>query len=178
MHLGRIQGQEGGIERVAFDRPLENRRIRVARDAHESRQSLFLRFMHHTQRAGRREQNLELLREADVVKLEEIDVVGLQPLERLLELAPGIAIATLVGLRRHEHLVPAMRKHLPVVQLRVLVYGRGIEVVDSDIDRPIDDLDGLGRPLVESGFSAETEYRSTKARPAQRSIFHPRGSDP
>jgi len=83
----------------------------------------------------------------DAVNLPEIEVVGLQPPQRLLELphrSPGIA-AVRADLGHQEHAVATILDRLPHphLALAVVILPRVVEERDAGIDRGVHDLDGF-----------------------------------
>jgi hypothetical protein len=121
---------------------------------------------------------LHLLHLGEVVDLPEVDVVGLEELERLLEQLERAVSGPVVGLRREERLRAPMLHDLPDVALapalRTAVPRRGVDVVDPDVERFLHD--GNRYRLVvgpfDSGLPPEAEEPDPVASAPQVACWH------
>ena len=145
--------------------------VRVARDPEEAHELLVPRLDQRLDRAALREDLLHLVHLGDVVDLPEVEVIGLQQLERLLEVLERAVARAVVRLAREEDLAPAALHDLadvplaPALFLSAVARG-GIDVVDAQVDRALDDRDRdrgvVG--LLDGGLTA----RGKRCRPCSR----------
>jgi len=80
------------------------------------------------------------------MQLQQVDAVGLQPFERLVDLAPGALARPLPGLGREEDPVPQPRHRGAEPYLCLAVVPRDVEVVDPRVECLVDR--GVGHVLV------------------------------
>jgi len=93
------------------------------------------------------EDGFDVLREADVVELPEIDVVGVEELEGLFDHAKGGFTGALLRLGGDEGFVAAVLQDAADVLLApalgASVDGGGVDVVDTEVEGALDDGDGV-----------------------------------
>src|SRR5206468_12976796 len=102
-------------------------------------------------RAAAAEHLLELVLLAEVVHLPEIEVIGLQAAEALVEERERLRLRALVRLRGEEHAIArarALGERLAVVVLARRVRGGGVAVLHALRERRLDHRDGLSRAPV------------------------------
>jgi len=107
------------------------------------------------------------------VNLPEVEVIGAQPAQRLLELAhrdPGVA-AVRADLRHQEHRIPSVLDGAPhpLFALAVVVLPGVVQKVDPGGDRLVNDPDRLGgRPGLAEVVAAKTDDRDLVGMAAER----------
>ena len=84
MRVGGVHRHEDGVEVVAVDRVDEGLGAVVSGDAEIAHHLLLLHVEQRFHRAALGEDLVHIVHRADVVQLPEIDMIGLQQLERLL----------------------------------------------------------------------------------------------
>ena len=89
----------------------------VAGDAEVAHDLLLLHFEQRFHRAALGEDLVHVVGSADVVQLPQIDVIGLEQLQRLLDHPHRAVARALLGLGREERLVAALRHHLADILL-------------------------------------------------------------
>ena len=103
-------------------------------------------------------------------------MIGLQPLERLVDLTGGRGFGATVELRHQEHslAIPvAQRVPHAALALAVVIVPAVVEEGDAAIDRRSDDADALGRILRPADvMAAEADGRDLLAGSSQDSIDH------
>ena len=99
-HHRRVVGREHRVERKPRQAAQVHRRHcgAVAGDADESHQALIARFAERAQGAVLRERHLPARLVGQVVELDQVDPVRLQPLEGALEVPPGAGVVSFAGL--------------------------------------------------------------------------------
>ncbi len=106
------------------------------------------------------------------MQLQEVDPVGLQALERPVDLPPRVVTAALAGLRRQEDVVADAWHPRSKAQLGVAVVSRHIEVVDARVqcllDRPVSDV----LADVADGERAVDQNRALVLEAAESSSLH------
>jgi len=85
--------------------------------------------------------------------LVQVEVVGLQTPQTLLDQRHGAVVGVIVTLGGQKDLVAPLPHHAADVQFTgtVAVQGRGIDIVDAQIERPVDDFDRLVVAVVHRG---------------------------
>ena len=83
------------------------------------------------------------------MELDEVEVVGLQALERLVDLPPSGLLLALSGLAREKDVVADPWHPRPEPELGVAVVTRHVEVVDARVERLLDR--GVRAVLVDLG---------------------------
>ncbi|CAA9589990.1 MAG: hypothetical protein AVDCRST_MAG88-4708 [uncultured Thermomicrobiales bacterium] len=160
--VGGAERDEDGVEPVPAQRLAEDLRAGVAGDADEADKTLVARLLQRGDRAVRRERLLEVGPGVDRVDLDEIDVVGLELVERLLQLVEHTVFAAPVDLGRQEDLVAAGAHHLADVRLGAVV-GGGVEVGDAEVDGAVQAFDGAAtrdeRLAQRRGAVTDERYR-------------------
>ena len=105
-----------------------------------------------------------------VVQLPEVEVVGPQPPQALVEQPERAVAGAVVGLGGEEDLAAALAEGGPVVVEAGGVGRRGVAVVDPLVEGAVDHLDGLRRAAVgaQDALAAQAEERRLVAGPAER----------
>jgi hypothetical protein len=129
-------------------------------------------------RAAGGEDRVDLLHAREVVDLPQIQVIGLQRLERLVQQPTRAVTRAVVCLAGEKRLAPPALHDLPDVALRhaATVARRGVDVVDAEIERPLHDRDGYGLVvrLLDGRLPAEAEEPHRVAGLAQVARGHRR----
>jgi len=161
----RVEGE--GVERGEHD-------VRIMRaEADEPHQALVARLGHGGERAIGLGDLVKLIERVEVVDLDQVNMVGLEVGEALLDALPGAVACAVGGLGGQENLAAPVGHDLAVIGLARVVGGSGIAVGDAEVERPIDELDRL---IVHPGRLQEylpTEPQHGDPRPG--SAEHPRG---
>ena len=163
VRVGGVHGHEDAVEVVAVDALDQRFGPVVAGDAEMPHHLLLLHLEQRFHGAALGEDLVDIVLRADVVQLPEVDVIGLEQLERLLDHAHGAVARALLGLGGEEGLVAALGHDLADVllapALRAAVDGRRVDVVDAQVEGALDDGHGdvevVG--LLERGLAAERE---------------------
>ena len=100
--VGGVHGHEDGVEVVAIDGVDEGFRAVVAGDAEVTDDLLVVHLDESFHGSALGEDRVDVFGQADVVELPEIDVVGVEELERLLDHAEGAVAGALLGLGGEE----------------------------------------------------------------------------
>ncbi len=146
-----------------------NARVLVPCEPDESHLARLLRLHHRFHRAALGEDPVGIIESNDLVMLQQVQVIHLQPFQRLVDLARGRFLGATVNLGHHESLLPvaALLQRLAHTYLApaLVVVPRVVEEVDAPVQRFMDQLDGV--VFADRGL--------TKVRPAQpdRRHFHP-----
>jgi hypothetical protein len=115
------------------------------------------------------------------MQLPEVHVVGLEQLQRFLDHAHRIVARPLLGLGGQEGLIAAARHHFADVllapALRPAVDRRGVDVVDAQVQRALDDGHGYVEVAgaLQRGLAAQREDAHAVAGLAQVAGRHGRG---
>ena len=154
-------------------------RVFVARETDETELSRFPRLDERLDRAAGREHPIRVGRADDLVNLDEIDDVGSEPLERLLELCGGGHLRPTIELRHQEGFasIPiAERGPHSLFALATMIVPAIVEEVDSPVDRGAHDPNRLvvGLRDAEMG-AAEADERHRDAGLSERAHRHLRG---
>jgi hypothetical protein len=102
------------------------------------------------------------------VELVQVHVVGLEQLQRLLQLRARVVLHAAFGLAGQEALLAIGRERRPQPLLRIAVAGRNVEVVDAAIHGLGHDVRGRAGLLVHHHNAAEADHRQMFAGLAQR----------
>jgi hypothetical protein len=155
----RVHGEHHGVEVVPAQR-LDERGWRgqvVPRDAHELAYALLAGA---EDRLGGPAPGVELVDVHDAVQLVQVDAVGVQPHQRLVELgahAIGVAASRLLA----DEEPVAHRGHVRADQhLGVAVARRDVEVVHAVLDRPCEAVRRLLRRAAGERRAAEDRHRA------------------
>jgi hypothetical protein len=139
-----LAGVEGKVVREHLQ---VDGRILVAGKAHVPHLALAFCLRERLHGAIRREVALGIVVVRALVDLPQVEDVGLQPLQRLFELAHGLPLAAAVRaqLRHEEHLVAPSRQRLPhdFLAAAVVIFPRVVHEGDSAVDRGMHDPDRL-----------------------------------
>ena len=116
----------------------------------------------------------QLVEVADRVQLQQVDVVGLQPLQRPVDRRPGTLAVAVAGLRGQEDLVTDPGHPGAQPQLGVAVARGHVEVVDPGVQGLLDR--GVGGRLVDLGQRrrAVDQHRALVPEPPQPAVLHVR----
>ena len=81
----------------------------------------------------------------DGVDLQQVDMVGAEPLEALLDALHRPVVGAILALRREEHLAAAVFQHAPVVRLGLAAVVRRcrVEVGDPQVQGHLGERDGV-----------------------------------
>jgi hypothetical protein len=111
------------------------------------------------------------------LELVEVEVVGLEQTERILEVGARIVLQAAVGFAGQKALVAiGLERHTQPL-LRVAVAGRDIEIVDAAVDGFGDDVGGGARLFIHDHNAAEADEGKMLAGLAQRAASNgPGGS--
>jgi hypothetical protein len=106
------------------------------------------------------------------VDLDQVDVVGPQPLQAGVDLGPRLVAVAQAGLGGQEDPVADLRHPRPQAQLRVAVAGGDVEVVDAGVQSQADG--GVGGVLVglAQGGRPVDQDRALVAKSAQSALLH------
>src|SRR5215211_2384452 len=107
----------------------------MARDADGFDEAFFFRLDGGFQGAAGARGTVEIFEVANGVELEEVDVVDPQAFEGVLDLAFRRILLAQAGLGGEEDAVPDLGHPPSVLQLRVPVVGRRVEVVYTGLER-------------------------------------------
>ena len=178
--LDGVHGHLHAVEIVPLDGLGHDGAVGVARHADEPRDLLLAQFVEGLQRPVRRLDCREIGLVADAVQVEQVEVVGLQPLEAVLDLLEGGVARPRAGgdLGGEEHVLPPRRHDAADsrLALAVPVAEGGVEVVDAGLDRLIEHGGGLlCRVHQEAAAAAEGEDRDLHARAAEGPVRQLRG---
>src|SRR5262245_8098039 len=160
-----------GLEHAQVDE-----RVLVAREADEPDLSGLPRLEHRFLCTPGGEDTVRVLEPNDLVMLHQVDVIGLQPAQRLVDLSRCGLPRAAIDLRHQEDLrAVAVAQRLAHAQLAapVVVVPAVVHEGDAAIDRVPDDADSLdlvGRAA--DMVTAEADERHLLARSAERSIQH------
>ena len=127
----------------------------VSRHADEADQTLLARLDGRFERAARPHHDLPLIGCNQVVKLEQVNMIRLEPLQRPMDPLPGRLIRPLAGFRRQEKLLPVPLHPRADAQFRVAVAEGGIDVVDAELQQQIKGAIGFGLGDARQGRRAE-----------------------
>ena len=169
------RGQDGGEREPA--QSLEVGRgsfVAVAGEPHGADQPLLLGPYRSLERTVVGEHQVELVDVADGVQLEQVDVVGLQPLERPVDRRPGGVVAAVAGLGREEDPVADGGHDRAEPQLGLAIAGRDVEVVDAGVEGQLDRLVGGVLGDLTEGRGPVDDDRTLVAETAQSAIAHTR----
>ena len=149
-----------------------HRAVRVARHADEARDLLLAQLVEGLDRPVRGLDLREVRLVAEAVEVQQVEVVGLQALQARLDLLERrVARARPAGdLGREEDVLPARGQEpaQPRLALAVAVVDRGVEVVDAEADRLLEDGRWPG-PRGTSGSGCRSPWRgSRRSRPCGR----------
>ncbi len=121
--------------------------------------------------AARAVRRLPLVLLDEVVQLDQVDVVDAHPLERPLEARPGVVRSAIAGLRRQEDLVAMLRQPRCEEILGHPVRGRGVPVVDAELEQHVEHRVGLLLRGVEQPGTTEDHPAALMSRPSELSTF-------
>src|SRR6185503_12108789 len=153
-----------------------NPRVLVTGEADEPHLALALGLLERLDDAAAREVPVRIVVVHALVNLPEVEVIGLQPAQRLFELphrlAPVAAVRT--HLRHQEDLVPAAGERLAhdFLRLAVVVFPRVVHERDAGVDRGPDDADAFALGCFRDVIAAESERRDEDARRAKRPTWN------
>ena len=150
----------------------------MAGEADEPDLARLFRLDQRLHRAALLEDAVRIVETQDLVMLHEIDVVGLQTLQGLLELRLRELLGAAVDLRHQEGLVAVaalgQRGAHAHLALAVVVVPAVVEEIDAAVERRLDQLDGqrcIDRRLADVG-AAEADRRDLLAGAAEWPVEH------
>src|SRR5262249_45695199 len=133
-YVGGVERDKNGVEREAAHCLEQDRRIMVSRQAEMFDASLGPGHDQRLERAAFAENHVEIVERAQVVELPEIEVIGAEAAQRVVEQAQRTIAGAIVRLRGEEDLLPAFAQGGAVVVDAAGVGGSGIAVGDSLIE--------------------------------------------
>ena len=151
-------------------------RSAVAGDADEAGQPLVPGPHQRLDRAAGPVGHVPLVGLDQVVQLDHVDRVDLQPLEGALELGAGVVATALTGLRGEEEAGPVLGHPRADPQLRVAVPGRRVDVVDAVAEQGLEHLVRLLLAHPPEGGGAEDHPGALVTRPSEGGLGE-HGSD-
>ncbi len=133
LHHGVAVGQQHRVEIEALQRLPVRRgdRPAVAGDADVAYQALIAGGNGRFQRPARAERGLPLVRVDQVVELDQVNVVNVQPLQRAVDLLPRCGRLALAGFGRQEERPPVALDPVAQAHLGLAIAGGRIHVVDA-----------------------------------------------
>ena len=144
MWVGRIESHQDGIEVETVQSLNQNGRIIVAGDTQEPDYFLIPGFLQGLDGTILTKDLVEIFLGSDIVKLPQVEVVGLERRQALFQELERTVSRAVTGLGGQEHLFAPRRHDLPDVLLADPSPVSGsIDVIDAQIDGTIDDGDRL-----------------------------------
>ena len=119
----------------------------MARETDKADLAILLGLLHEFHGAARGEHVIDVLHVHHVVDLVEVDIVGLQPGQALVQVQFGVAVGAVAGLRSENVLVPRdtlQRDPVPSLAEPIRPRCRGVEVVDPGLIAVPDRAQSLG----------------------------------
>ena len=95
------------------------------------------------------------------MELVEIEVIGLEPLQRAIQFSIDILGQSLAGLACEKHLISIGLDGRAEAFLGVTVTGSHVEVVDAPVDGTSDILSGIGRGHILHDYAAKSDDRQS-----------------
>src|SRR5580765_437121 len=158
---------EGGLQHLQMDVG-----ALVAGESNVAQLALFLRFDNGFHTTAFRENAGRIRIADDLVKLQKVHVIGLQPAKRLFDLISGSLLGAAVNLRHEKGFLPVTIAHglahadfaLPVVVVPGVV-----EEINSAVERGANDADALLLVLLHAEVvAAKTDHRHLLASASKR----------
>jgi hypothetical protein len=115
---------------------------------------------------------VELVEVSDGVQLEQVDAVGLQPLEGGVDLRPRRVTLALAGLGREEDALADPRHPRPEPQLSLAVARRDVEVVDAASSASVTERSAVSWSTSGQRCGAVDQYGALVAEAAEPAGFH------
>ena len=137
--------------------------------ADEPRQSLRSRFDRRLQGPARSHGLIPVVRVAQGVQLDQVDMVDAEPLERPVDVLARLVRGALAGLGREEEVPPVASHPRPDAKLGVAVPRRGVDVVDAVAEQELQRAIRLRLAGAGQGGRPEQRHRALMARPSERS---------
>ena len=160
LHEDVTVGEQDRVEVEAGEAAEVHRRDPQAVAGHpdEAHQTLLTGFDQGFERPARPHRHLPLIRLGQVVELDQVDLVDLQPLQRAAQFVARPLIRAVAGFGRQEE-VPAMAGHPGAdAQLGVAVAGGGVDMVDAVLEQDL-------QRAVSVRLADSTQRRRAKERP-------------
>ncbi len=177
-----IDGHLDGVEVEAvlvrdFQHPPVDERVFVAGEADEADLAGLPRFQDGFQRTALGEDAVRVLHPQDFVELDQVQVVRLEPRQRLVELTGRRGFGTAVELGHQEHFPPvaALRQRLAHADLAVavVVVPAVVQKVDAPVHARVDELDPLGVAVGAADVeAAHADERDLLAGPSEHPVRH------
>src|SRR5581483_4696710 len=156
--------------------PQVNHRVFVPGEADEPRLARLLGRQYRLLRPARREDAVRVFQADDFVVLEQVQVVGLESLERLVDLLGRLLLRPAVDLGHQEHFVAvAVLERLthPLLAGALVVIPRVVHERDAGVDGRADDRDALLLGLLRADVEpADADGRHLDASAAERAVAH------
>ena len=115
----------------------------MSRYTDEADQTLLARLNSSFERAARPHDNIPLIRRYQVVKLKQVHMIRLEPVQRPMEPLPGLLVRALAGLGRQEELIAVPLHPRADAQLRLAIAEGGVDVVDAVTQQQIERAIGI-----------------------------------
>ena len=142
----------------------------VAGHADVLNQALVAGFLGRFQRAVFAHDGVPVVGMAEVVKLDEVDLVHAHPFEGAVDLRFGGGVFAFVGLCGQEEAIAVFLETWPEQELGVAVAGGGIDVVDAVIQQQVDGAVGIGLADAAQRGGAEERDGAVVAGAAERAL--------
>ena len=170
MDVGRIEGHQHGIEVEPAHRFEQDGRIVVAGQAQEPDAPLLAGLDEGLEGPAAAEDRAQVAGCAQVVELPEVQVVGVQPVQALLQQPERAVAGAIVRLGREEHIAATLAQRGAIVVEAPRIGWRRVAVVHTLVQRPVDHGHRLGHPAMspEHALAPEGELGHLVARAAQR----------
>jgi hypothetical protein len=173
-HLHGVEAE--AVLRRHLQHPQVDERVLVAGEADEAHLARFLGRQDRLQRPARGEDPVGVLQPDDLVELQQVDHVGLQPPEGLVELLGGGLPGPAVDLGHQEDLLAvAVAQGLAHADFAaaVVIVPAVVHEGDAGVDGGADDLDAVLLVLLPADMvAAQADDRHLLPGPAQRAIAH------
>ncbi len=150
----------------------------VAGDADEARQALRARLDRCLERAPRSHGLVPVVRMAERVELDQVDVIDAQPVERAVNVLAGLRSRARAGFRREEEILPVTRHPGTDAELGVPVPRGGVDVVDAVTEQHFQRAVRIRLAGPGQRGRAEERHRALVARPSEHPLLdhRPRAS--
>ena len=175
--IGRIEGDQHGIEFEFLHRGQQNRGIVVAGNAQVTHAALGPGLQEGFHGPALAEDPGKIILAAKVVQLPEIQVIGVQPPQAVVEKPERPIVGAIVGLGGQEDRGAMFAQGQAVIVHTAGVGGGSFEVIHALLQGTLDHGDGLGFPAMRSqdALAAEAENRDGLTGTTQRAAWDRRG---
>ncbi len=168
--VGGIERHQHGVEGEAPHPVEQDRRIMVAGQPEVAHPAIGLGLGQRLDGAAFGDDAVEIGGGAQVVQLPQVEVIGAQPLEAVVEQAQRTVAAAIAGLRGEEDPAPPLAEGSAIVVHAAGVGRSGVAIVHPLVEGAVDDPGRLRPPAVgtQHAFAAEAEQRRPMAGAAER----------